>query len=189
PLPAGRYRVYADIVHESGFAQTLVSSIDLERDRGERSAVPSDADDSWFNGAAAPEAASASYDLGDGTRIVWERGTAATIAGVERDLSFAVRDAAGGNVDVEPYMGMAAHLLVTSVDGSVFAHLHPSGSISMAAMQHFAGDDPHASHAMLLDSRIAIPYAFPKAGRYRLFVQVKREGKVRTAAFDLDARP
>jgi hypothetical protein len=120
---------------------------------------------------------------------VWERGTAPTIAGAERDLRFAVRDGAGANVDVEPYMGMAAHLLVASLDGSVFAHLHPSGSISMAAMQHFAGADPHADHAMLLDSRIAVPYAFPKAGRYRLFVQVKREGKVRTAAFDVDARP
>jgi len=189
PLPAGRYRVYADIVHESGYAQTLIASVDLEGDAVAPSSVASDPDDSWFTGAATPEAASASSDLGDGTRLVWDRGTAATIAGVERDLRFAVRDGSGANVDVEPYMGMAAHLLVTSLDGSVFAHLHPSGSISMAAMQHFAGADPHADHAMLLDSRIAIPYAFPKAGRYRLFVQVKREGKIRTAAFDVDARP
>jgi len=189
PLPAGRYRVYADIVHDSGYAQTLIASVDLEGDGVAPSSVPSDPDDSWFTGAATPEAASASSDLGDGTRLVWERGTAPTIAGVERDLRFAVRDGSGANVDVEPYMGMAAHLLVTSLDGSVFAHLHPSGSISMAAMQHFAGADPHADHAMLLDSRIAIPYAFPKPGRYRLFVQVKREGKIRTAAFDVDARP
>jgi hypothetical protein len=58
----------------------------------------------------------------------------------------------------------------------------------MAAMQRFAGADPHASHVTSLDSRIAVPYAFPKAGAYRLFVQVKRNEKVRTAAFDLDAR-
>jgi hypothetical protein len=188
PLPAGRYRVYGDIVHESGYAQTLTASVDLAGGRGGSSAA-TDADDSWFSGAAVPEAASAAYELGDGSRLVWDRGAAPIEAGAERDLRFEVRDAAGSIVDVEPYMGMAAHLLIASRDGSVFAHLHPSGSISMAALQRFAGADPHAGHTMPLDSRIAVPYAFPKAGAYRLFVQVKRGDAIRTAAFDLDARP
>ena len=187
-LPAGRYSVYGDIVHESGYTQTLVSAIELAGDGG--SPQPTDADDSSFSGAATPESASASFDLGGGTRLVWDRGTAPLAAGVERDLRFEVRDATGAAIDVEPYMGMAAHLLIASRDGSVFAHLHPSGSISMAAMQQLAGADPHAGHMMghmmPLDSRIAVPYAFPKAGAYRLFVQVKRDGSVRTAAFDLD---
>src|SRR5262245_11070165 len=187
PIPAGHYRVYADIVHESGYAQTLVATLDAEGAGSKGLSELSDADDSWFSGAAVPEAANAAYDFGDGTQLVWERGTAPTIEGVERDLRFSVRDAAGAYVEVEPYMGMAAHLLVASRDGSVFAHLHPSGSISMAAMQRFAGADPHANHAMLLDSRIAVPYAFPRAGNYRLFVQVKRGGKVVTAAFEVEA--
>src|SRR5262249_24134667 len=159
----------------------------LSRD-GDGSPTPTDPDDSWFSGTAAPEAASVPFDLGDGSRLVWERGAAPIATGVERDLHFDVRDMTGASVDIEPYMGMAAHLLIACHDGSVFAHLHPSGSISMAAMQRFAGDSPHAGHAMPLDSRIAVPYAFPKAGRYRMFVQVKRSGKVMTAAFDLDAR-
>ena len=189
PMPPGRYRVYGDIVHESGYAQTLVSSVDLAGAAG-GSAAPTDADDSWFMGAARPEAASVSYALDDGSRLVWDRGAAPIAAGVERDLRFRVQDAAGADADVEPYMGMAAHLVIASRDGTVFAHLHPSGSISMAAMQRFAGAsgaDPHAGHAMPLDSRVAVPYAFPKAGAYRLFVQVKRGGRVMTAAFDLNA--
>jgi len=194
PLPAGRYRVYADIVHESGYAQTLVSSVELpEREpSAERSYPAADPDDSWFSGASVPEAATASFDLGDGTRIVWDRGAEAIAAGKERDLRFSVRDANGAELAVEPYMGMAAHLVVTSSDGSVFAHLHPSGSISMAAMERFAGAtavDPHAGHAMPMEGHVAIPYAFPKPGAYRLFVQVKRDGKVRTAAFDANVRP
>ena len=84
-------------------------------------------------------------------------------------------------------MGMAAHAVVTSRDGSVFAHLHPAGSISMAALQQFGGgDSPHAGHAMPMPGQVAIPFAFPNAGPYRIWVQVKRGGQVRTAAFDMD---
>jgi len=187
-LPPGRYRVYGDIVHESGYAQTLVASVDLPSGSADRAPAPTDPDDSWFTGAGVPEAAMVSYDLGGDMRLVWTRGESPFAAGVERDLRFSVQDATGADVAVEPYMGMAAHLVVVSRDGSVFAHLHPSGSVSMAAMQRFAGAsgaDAHAGHAMTLDGRVAVPYAFPKAGPYRLFVQIKRGGKVRTGAFDL----
>jgi hypothetical protein len=34
---------------------------------------------------------------------------------------------------------------------------------------------------------VTIPYAFPKAGAYRLFVQVRRGDRILTAAFDVDA--
>ena len=191
PLPAGRYRVYGDIVHESGYTQTLVSAVDLAGD-GVRAGTATDADDSWFLGGENPQAARVSSNLGDAARLEWERGETPIAAGVERDLRFSVKDATGAVLSVEPYMGMAAHLVIASLDGSVFAHLHPSGSISMAAMQRFtdpAGVGPHAGHAMPLDGRVAIPYAFPKAGGYRLFVQVKRGGVVRTSAFDVDVIP
>jgi hypothetical protein len=190
PLPAGRYRVYGDIVHDSGYAQTLVSSVELTGAIG-ATGTATDADDSWFSGGATAEAATAMFDLRDGTHLEWQRGDQPIVTGVERDLRFVVRDAAGAAVTVEPYMGMAAHLVVTSADGSVFAHLHPSGSVSMAAMQKFAGDsaaDPHAGHDMPIESAVAVPYAFPKAGPFRIFVQVKRGGHVKTAAFDVDIR-
>jgi hypothetical protein len=188
PLPAGRYRVYGDIVHESGYSQTLVSSVVLT-EAGNTASAATDADDSWFSGRGASDAAIATFDLGDGTHLEWQRGDGAIEAGVERDLRFVVRDVAGAPATVEPYMGMAAHVVVASRDGSVFAHLHPSGSISMAAMQKFTGAgaaDPHAGHVMPVESAVAIPYAFPKAGAFRIFVQVKRGGAVKTAAFDAD---
>jgi len=190
PLPPGRYRVYGDIVHESGYAQTLVSSVELAgaEDAG---GAALDADDSWFAGGATAEAAAATFDLGDGTHLEWQRGDQPLVAGVERDLRFVVRDAAGAVATVEPYMGMAAHLVVANRDGSVFAHLHPAGSVSMAAMQKFAGGaaaDPHAGHDMPIEGAVAVPYAFPKAGPFRIFVQIKRGGGVKTAAFDVDVR-
>ena len=186
PLPGGRYRVFADIVHESGYTQTLVTQVDLAE---QQRAQTSDADDSSFSGAATPEDATAAFDLGDGARIVWNRGAAPITAGEELVLSFSVVDASGAVVPVEPYMGMAAHAIVANRDGSVFAHLHPSGSISMAALQKFSGGTAslHGDHGPVR-GEAAIPFAFPQPGPYRVWVQVKRNGRVATAAFDATAR-
>jgi hypothetical protein len=85
-------------------------------------------------------------------------------------------------------MGMAAHVIVASYDHRVFAHLHPSGSVSMAALQKFSEAASHAAHAGAVEGRVEVPYAFPQPGKYRMWVQVKRSGQVRTAAFDLDVR-
>ena len=182
-LPAGRYRVYGDIVHESGYSQTLVSHVEIG---ATSTGTPRDPDDSWFTGKAASETATAAVDLADGSRLTWRRGDAPLVAGVELVLAFEARDTAGAILAVEPYMGMAAHVAVASRDGEVFAHLHPSGSISMAAQERLAGAtaSEHAGHRITLDGAVAIPYAFPRPGPYRLWVQFKRGGQVMTAAYD-----
>jgi hypothetical protein len=50
------------------------------------------------------------------------------------------------------------------------------------------------SHAMSVGAmgppgEFTIPYGFPQPGRYRIWVQVKRNGEIRTAAFDTDVQP
>jgi hypothetical protein len=198
-LPSGRYRVYGDIVHESGYAQTLTAAVDVigeSRDdhvtEETRHTVGvesrfTDADDSWFGGRIAAEAET-ELPLSDGSRLVWNRDAAPFLSGQVTVLSFAVRDAAGTVLDVEPYMGMAAHIIVASHDHRVFAHLHPSGSISMAALQKFTNEaaSTHAGHNPAVESSaVEVPYAFPVAGKYRMWIQFKRGGIVQTAAFDL----
>ena len=95
-LPAGLYRVYADIVHESGFAQTLSDSVRIRElatapQAGTPAWVPTDADDSWFTAAAAAEASGdTKFTLADGATLVWERGTAALVERAEAPLHFRV---------------------------------------------------------------------------------------------------
>jgi hypothetical protein len=64
----------------------------------------------------------------------------------------------------------------------VFAHLHPSSSIFEGAA------DPHAMGRAIGESEVSIPYAFPRAGRYRVWIQMQRAGQVVTGAFDADVR-
>jgi len=37
-------------------------------------------------------------------------------------------------------------------------------------------------------TELSFPYAFPSAGRYRVWVQLRVRGRVRTAAWDVDVR-
>jgi hypothetical protein len=202
-LPAGRYRVFADLVHESGFAKTLVTSVDLPGPtlpaRGN-----SAGDDAIYLGSPAGDRAI----LPDGATITWSRGNAPLVAGAPAALSFTVREPDGRLASLEPYLGMPGHAVVARDDGSVFIHLHPMGTVSPAAQATFTlrrqGDTATGaigSRIAAQDSamatmthsfpggRIAFPYAFPQPGRYRIWVQVKRGGRVQTAAFDALVRP
>ena len=108
---------------------------------------------------------------------------------------FRVEDADGKPAqDMELYMGMPGHAAFVRDDFQVFAHVHPSGSapmaaVGMAAAQVSGGDTGgmagmHAMHSMSMPAEVSFPYGFPQPGSYRIFVQVKRAGKVETGIFD-----
>jgi hypothetical protein len=185
PLPSGRYRVYGDIVHESGYAQTLVASATLNDSPTAQGTPRADPDDSWFTGGPVQAVSTITAPTEDGTTIAWQhRGS--LVAGTDQLLTFTVRQPDGAPATLEPYMGMLAHVAITRTDGAVFAHLHPFGSVSMAAVQKFTPSQSIHMHTVSTGNVVSVPYAFPKSGRYRMWVQVKRSGKVLTGAFDVD---
>ena len=59
----------------------------------------------------------------------------------------------------------------------------PDGRLrdSHAAM-NMRGTEPE------LEGRFSFPFAFPRQGRYRMWVQVKRSGRVHTADFEVNVR-
>jgi hypothetical protein len=130
-------------------------------------------------------------------------GSASIRAGDELTIRATVRDPGGKPARLEPYLGMSGHGVVVRIDGAVYVHLHPMGTVTMAAQEAFRvrdrGDTTASGRLMLADhaahpasprvqrdtvaSGVEFPYAFPKPGSYRLFVQVKRNGRILTGAF------
>jgi hypothetical protein len=178
PLPPGRYRLYADVVHETGFPQTLTNTVDVPAMPADTVGGPADPDDSWS--LASPH--SDTSPLEDGGEMTWLRDG-------NPDLRFQVKGPDGRPAKLEPYMGMLAHAVVLREDGSVFVHLHPVGTFAMAAEEAFerklGQPEPmrmdHSAHAA--PGVVSFPYEFPRPGRYRVWVQVKSGGRVLTGAF------
>jgi len=102
----------------------------------------------------------------DGMRVSLDASKVA--AGDTRPLTFRIEDAASGApvTDLEPYLGASAHLLIVPVDLTEAVHGHPMED----------GQGPSVSFAPLI----------PRAGRYKVWIQFQRTGRVSTAAFVVD---
>jgi len=188
-LPAGHYQIFADIVRASGFPDTMTAEIDLP----DLSTGLTSGDDSQAVAPALPESRQSTNvcALAGGGRMIWEQDSNPVRAGRPLWFRFRVEDQQGKPAqDLEPYMGMAGHAEFLSFDRSVFAHVHPEGSVAMAALALAnSSAQPSAmanmSHTPQAFSEISFPYGFPKAGAYRMFIQVKRAGQVQTGVFDV----
>jgi hypothetical protein len=203
-IPAGRYWLFAEAVRESGFTVSMADTVDVPAG----AATPNgDGDDAWTLAPALAAASAAALADGGQMTIVLD-GTPA----IARDLTIRARvtNADGSPATLTPWLGMAGHAMVVRTDGQVFMHLHPMGSSSLAAQERLlrreAGDTANhgeaqptamtmpghdmattsAVSAQTVSGDVAFPVAFPSAGSYRVFVQVRRAGRaIETAVLDV----
>jgi hypothetical protein len=118
--------------------------------------------DLTVNGAAhyraLPEPAMTA-NAGDGYEVRLNAG--GVRAGHEADLDFSVTRG-GSAVEPEPYLGARGHLVALREGDLAFLHVHPD------------------------EDSLTFMAEFPTAGRYRLYLQFKHEGRVHTAEFTQD---
>jgi hypothetical protein len=203
-MPAGSYRLYADIVHENGFPETLTSSLTIgPGDTTRRPLAGDDAAglaDSVENGSELD----ATFHLPDGCSMTWLDSKQPLRARQLHVFRFRLLDAYGqAPRDMQLYMGMLGHAAFVKTDFTTFAHIHPDGSANMAAymMAQNSTVNLQATNAQVnsmsdmpgmvagsgsnqLPNEVSFPYGFPQSGGYRMFVQVRRGDTVETAAFD-----
>jgi hypothetical protein len=176
-MPAGQHELFADLVHATGVSETVTGTINTPAIHG----TPLSGDDSAWDATDST-----------GTKLVWVRDDKPLATKRLTMFTFRVDDANGQPVrDLELYMGMPGHAIFVKKDRKVFAHVHPSGSAPMAAMEiampmpmPMPMGNEHAHHETGLPSTVTFPYGFPESGEYRIFVQVKRAGRVVTGVFD-----
>jgi hypothetical protein len=197
-MPAGTYRLYADIVHANGFPETLTAELVVPPNLPPAPLAAEDA-----SGAPPPLSQGelgTAYKLPDGYTMVWDRPAELT-ANVGYNFRYRLLDAAGQPAtDVRPYLGMAGHAAFVKTDGTVFAHTHPEGSAAMQAMMLANGgsdemapnesmgdmDKAGSASAENIPPVVEFPYGFPSPGRYRIFIQMKHGNTVETGVFDAD---
>lgn len=138
-MPAGVYSVYADVVHATGFPETLVTRLELppidgralSGDDAKGIALPVQPDST---GCPAKPALGAQFRLPDGYSMTWTNASTEP-ARTPEVFEFSLLDPGGKPAqDMAFYMGMVGHAAFVKDDGTVFAHVHPSGTVSMAAL-------------------------------------------------------
>jgi len=248
PIPAGKYLVFADVTRFSGFSETIPDTFEIKEPiEGVLDSSQLGKDDTYFFTNSVTETTPSPgalqdimicgkpgvrLPLADGSTITWEHDTTNPLrANTLYSLKFSVLDENGNQALLQPYLGMGGHAVVMKDDGTVYIHLHPVGSYSMASQQtmlarfenekgpfdfdkrpksvafmdsvdqiiehleampeeernkilmagmpHDQFDASHPEHSV-----VSFPYAFPEPGKYRIWVQMKRNGKVLNSAFD-----
>jgi len=93
--------------------------------------------------------------------------------GTDSDLTLSVSRAGKPVTDLDPYLGAYGHLVALRSGDLAYLHVHPEGDPGDGTTK--AGPD------------ITFGAAVPSSGTYRLFLDFKHGGVVRTAAFTVTA--
>jgi hypothetical protein len=193
-LPNGQYKLYADITHESGLTQTLTNELVISSPNTPRASVgPLAESDDAISLSVPTETSSIAFP--EGFRL--DRDFPGELAvNQETNLVFHLATESGGEATLEPYLGMYGHLIIENADGTVFNHLHPLGSVSMVSQRQFAerekagylANKPLDQFCTAAMPTLSFPYAFPKPGVYRLWLQTKSAGKILTGGYTLTVK-
>lgn len=175
----GYYRIYADVTPKGAtqivknFTQAVVGT--------ERPKEPLKADVNFEKTI-------------DGLRFVMKT-EAALESGKDVVLNFQVFDAATDQpvTDLEKYLGEYAHFVIISEDLSDYVHVHPESRDNVKSEEH--SHDSQANHDVESklanqkgESIVAAFVTFPNAGKYKIWAQFQRGGKITTLPFVVEVK-
>jgi hypothetical protein len=101
-------------------------------------------------------------------------------AGRQATLTFSFTQGGAQMTDMQPWLGMAGHLIARSADGVIYSHIH--------AAEVAPPLDPLTT-AMRYGPDIRFAYTFPQPGRYQVWGQFRRDGAIVTVPLLVEVEP
>jgi hypothetical protein len=101
-------------------------------------------------------------------------------AGHQATLTFSFSRGGAPVKDIQPWLGMAGHLIARSADGVIYSHIH--------AAEVTPPLDPLTT-AIRYGPAIRFAYTFPQPGRYQLWGQFRRAGAIVTVPLLVEVEP
>ncbi len=107
-------------------------------------------------------------------------------AGEEASFTFTLTQGERSVTDLEPYLGAAAHVAIVSEDTEDFAHVH--GEAGEADEGHEGMGSMGHSPPSAFGPQVSFRHTFPHPGRYKIWGQFSREGRVITVPYVVEVR-
>ena len=206
----GNYYIYSDVTHETGFSQTLLDTIKIGNAKLKESQLlpQTDPDNSVLQINAEQNLFTSTFTFNDNSKLVWENYKAEIEPGFV-DFNYKIEDENGNPLPLETYIEMGGHGIIYKKDGSQFVHIHPTGNFSMASQEvlyelkegveinpqelfctfGYRNEDGKLVQNLNEDGQVTFPpFEFRDSGEYRIWIQVKSKGVVKTAVFDINVK-
>jgi hypothetical protein len=164
PSRSGRYTAYVEIQRQDSGVQVIARDFQV----GGTETSP-----------ASPAPGLGAREVGD-LHVTIASSLAPLRAGRQTTLTFSFSQGGAPVADMQPWLGMAGHLIARSADGAVYSHIHaaertpPPGSLASTARY---GPD------------IRFAYTFPQPGHYQLWGQFRRAGAIVTVPLIVEVEP
>ncbi len=160
PDRPGTYTAYAEIVRHGGGAQVVTSQFAVT---GAAAVTP-----------ALPPPGERTFER---LKVTVQTSPGQLRAGEQAVLALLLSDDAGPMHDVEPWLGMAGHLILRRTDGMLFSHIHAAAPMATPGSTIRYGPELRFVHT------------FARAGRYHAWFQFRHAGQVVTVPATLEVAP
>jgi hypothetical protein len=162
PARPGRYTAYAELQRLDSGTQVIAGDFEV--------------------GGAAGPAAPAPQGLGarevDGIQVHATSSLTPLVARKQTTFTFSFSANGAPVTDIQPWLGMAGHLIARRTDGTIFAHIHAAEQMPPA--------DPILAAGTIYGPSIRFAYTFPQPGRYQLWAQFQRAGKIFSVPLEVE---